>query len=101
MTYKVLSEFIEEGHLYKVGASYPAEGVEIEDERADYLADASKNGAISFIEKVKPKITDDERYKKVNVDQLKEMLEKAEIEIPENAKKPELFALAVEKTLIV
>lgn len=94
---KVLSEFTEAGHVYKKGDSYPAEGVEVTQERLEYLSDASKNGAIAFIEKEEKK---DERYDKYNVEALKKLLTDAGVEHIVTEKKPALFALALQNELI-
>lgn len=95
---KVLSDFTEGTHFYKVGDSYPVEGVEVTQERLEYLSDANKNRAVAFIEKVAEK--KDERYDKYSVEDLKKMLTDEKVEFIASAKKPELFALAVENELI-
>lgn len=94
MTYKVLSDFLEEGHLYKKGASYPRDGVLADDERITYLMDAKANGALMFIEKT---TSDADGLK---VDELKELLMNAEIEFPSKANKQELIDLATTHELI-
>ena len=94
---KVLSDFTEDEHVYKKGDSYPVEGVKVTQERLEYLSDANKNRAVAFIEKEEKK---DERYDKYNVEDLKKMLTDEKVEFIASAKKPELFALAVENELI-
>lgn len=94
---KVLSDFKEDGHVYKKGDSYPVEGVKVTQERLEYLSDANKNHAVAFIEKAEKK---DERYDKYSVEDLKKMLTDEKVEFIASAKKPELFALAVENELI-
>lgn len=95
---KVLSDFAEGTHFYKVGDSYPVEGVEASQERLEYLSDASKNGAVAFIEKVAEK--KDERYDKYNIDELKKLLADSEIDFTGVTKKADLFDLAVNGELI-
>ncbi|EOH94839.1 hypothetical protein [Enterococcus pallens] len=113
--YKVLSEFIEGNHHYKKNDDYPfSDEVEVDQERAEYLADAKANGRVAFIEKVaaaaaeqseEPVIAEPDEeptgdlrdIDSFKVEELREFLDKEEVSYDPKAKKPELLALAKEK----
>ncbi|MBL1228138.1 hypothetical protein IW492_02685 [Enterococcus sp. BWB1-3] len=93
MSYIVKSQFIENGHLFKVGDLYPLDEQAVDDERIKHLLSPFAHNDFSFIEKCEEKKDDESPFKGVRETQLRKLAKEKEIEVPEEVTREEIIEL--------
>lgn len=98
MKYTVLSDFLEDSHLYRKGDTYPCEGI-ADESRAGYLLSPKLNHATAFLAMNEVPVSnpseeqETDSYSKLTIPQLKRELKERGIECPAKAGKNDLLKL--------
>ncbi|WP_312541420.1 hypothetical protein [Enterococcus sp.] len=98
MNYVVVSEFYDGGLFYKKGSPYPMNGVEITEERIQYLSDKELNGKAAFIRIANDEL-DAKQFKGVKETSLRKALENAGIQISDEYDRNTLIQLMIDNEL--
>lgn len=96
MAYKVIKDFTDEqsgGRVYRKDNVFPAEGLQVTDERLKELSTKENKRNEVLIEEVKAEEKEIESLEHLTVAQLKEQLDGKGIEYKANDKKPDLIKL--------
>lgn len=82
----------------KKGSPYPCDGVEVEEERVQYLSDKELNGKVAFIKKANDEL-DKKQFKGVKEASLRKALETAGVEISDEYDRDTLIELMIDNKL--